>query len=122
MSVSGGLQGFQQLRQFAAGSAITAVAEEARWCRRRRGARLRRPASRLRRAVWYVVPRAPGAGLGSRARSPFERAEPCPWSFYILGRSDCKMTRWRPGSVVFKVRRVLGGFGLDSVSCFVSTT
>ena len=55
------------------------------------GARLRRAASRLRPAVRYVAPRAPGAGLGSRARSTYEKAEPergtvepCAWSFYIF--------------------------------------
>ena len=31
------------------------------------------------------------------------------WSFYIFGRRDCKMTRWRPCGLVFKVRRVWGG-------------
>ena len=40
----------------------------------------------------------------------------------FFGRQDCEMTRWRSRGLVFKVRRVWGGFGNCSVSCLLSMT
>ena len=110
-------------------SEFTAVAEEARWCRRRlaHGSAVPPRASGPRFGTWRPARPAPVWGAAPARLTKRQSPSAARWSHApgvstFFGRRDSKMTRWRPCSVVFKVRRVLGGFGGCSVSCFLSMT
>ena len=88
-----------------------------------------RKSRRCKGPPWVLLPasqdRWRGRSCGYRFRS-YRRGEAVrvstPGVSTFFGRRDCEMTRRRPRGLVFKVRRVFGGFGRDSVSCFVSMT